>query len=102
MKHGRQADHRGGLFHQVSHLALSLVRVTDHLRHRAVVADGAGQHEGHVVLHATVDDSVVDLVVLDELRDRAAAAHLVDYVQVVVVAVRLRLLGVDVLAQRRV
>ena len=82
--------------------AAPLVGVAVHLRQRPVVPDGAGQHEGHMVLHAAVDDAVVDVVILDKLRNGPAAADLVQHIQVVIVSVGLRLLGVDILAQCRV
>ena len=81
---------------------MRLVDVADDLWQRAVVADRTGQHEGDVLLHNAVHDAVFNVTVLDELRDRAAAPHEVEHVQMVVVAVGHRLLGVDVLAQRRV
>ena len=102
MEHRGKADDRCGFFDQLPHGALAAVGVADDLGQRAVVADGAGQDERHVVLYDAVDDAVVDVIVLDELRDRAAAAHLVDDVQMVIVAVGLGLLRIDILTERGV
>ena len=101
MQHGGKADHRGGAPHQRTHGVSALIGVGVHLRQRAVVPDGAGQHKGNIALHAAVQYAVVDMVVLNKLGDRAAAALPVQHVQMVVVAVGLAALGVDVLSQRR-
>ena len=55
-----------------------------------------------MVLHTAVDDAVVNVILLDELGNGPAAADLIQHIQVVVVSVGLRLLGVDILAQCRV
>ena len=97
MKGSGHADHRGGGADLCPHGVLSGIDVCQHRRQRPVVPDGAGQHEGHVVLHAAVDDAVVDVVILDKLRNGPAAADLVQHIQVVIVAVGLGLLGIDIL-----
>ena len=102
MQHGGQTDDGGGLLDQPAHGGRALVHVAVDLRQRAVVADGAGQYEGNAVFDDAVHDAVVDVVVFDEAGNGAAAAHLVDHVQMVVMAVGLGFLGVDVLAQRGV
>ena len=55
-----------------------------------------------MIFDRTVHNAVVNLVVVDKLRNRAARAHFVDYVQMVVVSVRVRFLRVDILPERGV
>ena len=71
--------------HQLPHSGRALVGVGIHLRQRTVVPDGAGEHKGNMVLHTAVDDAVVNVILLDELGNGAAAADLVQHIQVVVV-----------------
>ena len=97
----RQADDRGGASHLRTHGVLRPVHVADDLRQRAVVADGAGQHERHALLDAGVHDAVADAVLREKRGDRSAGAHAVDHVDVVIVPVGHRTLGVDVLPERR-
>ena len=89
------------LAHLCAHGVLRAVDIAIHLGQRAVVADGAGQHERHAAAHAGVHDAVPDAVGVEEGRNGAAGAHLVEHVDVVVVPVGRGALRVDVLAQRR-
>lgn len=50
VQHGRQADDGGGFLHHFAHSRLAFVGVADDFRQRAVVTDGPGEDEGHVVL----------------------------------------------------
>ena len=101
MQHGGKADDRGGFAHAVPHGVLRPVHVRVDRRQGTVVPDGACQHVGHAVLFAAVNDAVVDVLRLDELRHAAVSAHAVDGIQMVIVAVEMVLLGVDILPQRR-
>ena len=51
---------------------------------------------------AVIDDAVVNVLRLQELRNPAALPDAVDGIQMIVVSVRLKLLGIDVLAERGV
>ena len=99
MEHGGKADNGGRPLHHTAHGGLAVVGVPDHFRKGTVVADGTGEDKGNIIFHAAVHDPIVDVVILDELRDGAAPSYPVDHIQVVVVPVRLGSLGVDILSQ---
>ena len=99
MKGGGHTDYGGGFADAFPHGVLTLVHIGVNLGQGAVVADGTHQHKGHLLFHAAVHDAVVDAFLVDEFRDGAVKLHLVDGVDVVVMAVGLGVLGVDVLAQ---
>ena len=46
-----------------------------------------------------VNDAVVNFIIFDKFRNGTAAAHPVDYIQVIIMAVCLRFLSIDVLSQ---
>ena len=101
MEHGRHTDYAGCLPDHVSHFHLSGIYVPDHLRQRTVVPDRPSQDKGNALLYAAIHNPVADLIVLDKLGDRSASSHLIDYVQMIIVPVGLRLLRIDILSQRR-
>ena len=102
MEHGGKTNDRRAFFHKLSHFTLALVSISDDLGKRPIVADRAGEDKRDVIFDRTVHNAVVNLVVVDKLRNRAAGAHFVDYVQMVVVSVRVRFLRVDILPERGV
>ena len=102
MEHGGKANDRRAFFHELSHFTLALISISDDLGKRPIVADGAREDKRDVIFDRTVHNAVVNLVVVDKLRNRAAGAHFVDYVQMVVVSVRVRFLRVDILPERGV
>ena len=55
-----------------------------------------------MIFDDAVHNAVVDFIVVNKLPDRAAGAHFVDHVQMVVVSVRVRFLRVDILPERGV
>ena len=76
---------------------LSNICVFIYFRKRTVVTDGAVQYERHVVLYAVIDDTAVDPLFFDELRDGACSVDGIDGIQMVVVTHRATLLGIDIL-----
>ena len=52
-----------------------------------------------MVLHTAVYDTVVNVIILYELWNGSASSDLVDYVQMVVMAIGLGYLGIDILPQ---
>ena len=66
-----------------------LISAADYLRQGPVVPYGTGQHHRHMVLHTAVYDTVVNVIILYELRNGSASSGLVDYVQMVVMAIGL-------------
>ena len=102
VQHGGHADDRGGRSDVVAHGILGIVGIAEHAGQGAIVADGTGEHIGHVVAHKRLHDAVAHALLFDEPLDASPIAHAVDGVQMVVMAVGAVLLGLDVLAQRRV
>ena len=102
MEHRRHADDGGRFADLGAHGVLRFIDIAVDRRERPVVPDRTGEYIGHMVFLTAVDDAVVNVLLLDELRDAAIVLHAVDGIEMVVVAERLALLRVDILAERRV
>ena len=97
MQHGGHADNGGGFLHIRAHGVLGPVYIPDGAGKGSVVPDGTAQHVGHAVFFTAVDNAVVDILRPDKFGNRTAGTHLVQCVQMVVVAVVFQFAGVNVL-----
>src|SRR5262249_50007971 len=57
VQHGAEAQHEAGVPQQRGVRVLGLVHVGDGIRQGAVVAKAAGEDEGHIRLHALIQDA---------------------------------------------
>ena len=102
MKLRGKADDRRRAANERAHSVLRIVDAVDDLGKRTVVADGARQNKRHVMAHAGLHDAVADGIFVDKFLDRAAAAHAVDRLQMMIMPHRDGFVRVDVLPERRV
>ena len=87
MQHGAETEHQAGGFQLRGVGVLRRVHVGDGFGQRTVVAQAAGQHERHVVLHAFVHDAGFQPAALHRARDAARVVDRVDGAHVIAMAV---------------
>lgn len=90
-------DDGSGLADQAAHSVLPLVHIAVYIRQRPVIADRTHQNKGHIFLHTGIHDAVLHGACLHKRAHRTAAPHFIDGVQMIVMAVRHRALGVYIL-----